>query len=410
MTRPTRQPLCADPAAPAPLPTAVLDRLRAMAGTRDADRILPFDEISRLKALRFGARRLAPRHGGAGARLTEVMAELVDLAEADPNIAHIWRNHVMLTERVGVAPTTNPVLLALRDRLGQGDLLSLAATELDRKQTGGASSFQSEFRRQGDHFRLSGRKFYSTGVMYADWILVSGASEDGSNIAAIVPKDRAGIEVLDDWTGMGQRLTATGTTLFQDVRIEAEEIIPPDATSPEAGPLSSSVAQLVLTAVVAGITASIARDAVTLLAARKRTYYFAPTERAAEDPILLQGLGEREADAFATRAAVLAAAAVLDRAADAIAEHAPLPVQERLSQEAAAAAARAKIIVDRIALAAGSALYDVAGASSTLREKNLDRHWRNIRTITAHNPASYKAYALGNRRLNGVALPRLGFF
>ena len=398
------------PAAPAPLTATLLDGFRAGASLRDAGRILPYDEVATLKTLRFGARRLAPRHGGAGASLVAVMAELVDLAEADPNIAHIWRNHFFLTERVGVAPTSNARLLALRDRLGQSDMLSLAATELTRAQTGGASSFASEFRRQGEHYRLSGRKFYSTGVLYADWILVSGSLEDGSNITAILPKGREGIGVVDDWTGTGQRLTATGTTLFHDVRVEAEEVIPPDATAPEAGPLSSTVAQLVLTAVVAGITASIARDAAELLASRKRTFYFAPTELAAEDPILLMGLGEREADAFGARAAVLAAAAVLERAAEAIAAHAPQDEQERAAQEASAAAARAKILVDRIALAAGSALYDVAGASSTLREKNLDRHWRNIRTITSHNPASYKAFALGNRTLNGVALPKLGFF
>ncbi|OZI71664.1 acyl-CoA dehydrogenase [Bordetella genomosp. 12] len=395
---------------PAALPPGFLDKLRLGASARDAERLLPYAEIAELKALRFGARRLPIALGGAGASIAEVMASLIDLAEADPNIAHIWRNHTMLLERVGIAPTRDAALLRLRARLAQGDLLSLAATELDRAQTGGSSRFSSTFRPAGDHFRFSGRKFYSTGVLYADWILVTGSREDGSNASAIVPADRAGIERLDDWTGMGQRLTATGTTLFHDVRIEPQEIISAEAIPPEAAPLSSTTAQLVLTGVVAGIVASVARDAAELLARRKRTYYFAPAEHANDDPILLQGLGERQADAFGARAIVLAAADFLDRAAAAMAAGAAPDEQQHLTQEAAAAAAKAKILVDRIAHAAATALFDVAGASSTLREKNLDRHWRNLRTVSSHNPASYKAFALGNRTLNNVPLPRLGFF
>lgn len=414
MSHPQRQTGGAPPSPsqipPAPLSSEVLERFRAGASERDAARLLPRAEIDELKALRFGARRLPRAIGGGGATIREVIAELIALAEADPNIAHIWRNHVMLNERLGLAPTTHPRLLALRPQLARGDLLSLAATELNRPQTGGDTSFSSLFRREGNHFRLSGRKFYSTGVLYADWILVSGSFEEGTNTSAIIPADRAGLEIVDDWSGMGQRLTGTGTTVFHDIRVEPEEIIPRDATPEEALPLSSTLAQLVLTAVIAGIVESIAQDAAKLLASRKRTYYFAPAELAAEDPILLQALGEREAAAFGARAAVLAAAEVLDRAAHAIATGAAIDEQAEATQEAAAAAAKAKIVVDRIAHAAGSAIFDVAGASSTLREKNLDRHWRNLRTISSHNPASYKAYALGNRRLNGVPLPRLGFF
>lgn len=42
-----------------------------------------------------------------------------------------------------------------------------------------------------------------------------------------------------------------------------------------------------------------------------------------------------------------------------------------------------------------------------LVEENLrlDRHWRNARTISVHNPAIYKARAIGDHLLNGAALP-----
>ncbi|MGH2343282.1 acyl-CoA dehydrogenase family protein [Segnochrobactraceae bacterium EtOH-i3] len=396
------------PPPPAPLSADFLDRVRDGASRRDAERILPFELVDELKRLRFGARRLAVAHGGAGASLTEGFAAAIDLAEADPNLAHIWRNHHMLIERLVVHETRHPFLLRLRERVAAGDLIGLAATELDRAQTGGPSSFSTTLRPQGGGHVLTGRKFYSTGSIFADWILVSASREDGTNVSVIVPRGRDGVEIIDDWDGMGQRLTGTGTTILHGASVSADEVITPDAVLPHSAVLSSTIAQLFLTSVVAGIIAAIARDAETLLASRRRTFYFAPTEQAKDDPILLAGLGERQADAFAARAVVLSAGSALDAAAAAVA--AQTADVASVVEQAAAAAAKAKIVVDRLAHAAGSALYDVAGASSTLKPKNLDRHWRNLRTVTSHNPASYKAFALGNLALNGAPLPTLGFF
>lgn len=395
---------------PQPLSPELLDRIRAGASQRDSERILPFELIEELKTRRFGARRVPVDLGGGGVTLAEGLGEAVDLAEADPNVAHIWRNHFMVLERLVIPRPEQSILRQLAADVANGAMISIAATELTRAQTGGTSAFDTVLKRRGDRWVLNGRKFYSTGVMYADVIMVAATDEAGANVSALIPRRRAGIEIIDDWTGMGQRLTGTGTTFFHEVEVHADEILQVIPGQDQSVVLSSTVAQLFLTAAIAGIVAAIARDAVGLLASRSRTFYFAPTELAKDDPILLRELGEREADAFAARAVVLAAAAVADRASVAIAARAPLAEQEALVQEAAAAAARAKIIVDRIAHAAGSAIYDVAGASSTLKEKNLDRHWRNLRTISSHNPASYKAYALGNHRLNGVPLPAYGFF
>lgn len=401
-----------DPAhrAPEPLPADFLDRLRAGASRRDAGRILPFDIIDEMKARRFGARRLPVALGGAGISTSRLLSEVIDLAAADPNVAHIWRNHFCILERLVVHGPRTAFLSRLAADIAAGKLVSLAGTELTRAQTGGASPFSATLLARDDELVMNGRKFYSTGVIYADHIQSAAIDADGANVSFVVPRDREGIEILDDWTGMGQRLTGTGTTIFTDTPVLEEEVLHPGCAPKHALALSSSVAQLVLTGVIAGIVEEISREAVELLRSRSRTFYFAPTELAAEDPILLQSLGEREADAFATRAVVLAAAAAIDRASEAISADAPDGEQDALAQEAAAAAARAKIVTDRIAHAAGAAIYDVAGASSTLSEKNLDRHWRNLRTISSHNPASYKAFALGNRRLNGAELPRIGFF
>ena len=66
--------------------------------------------------------------------------------------------------------------------------------------------------------------------------------------------------------------------------------------------------------------------------------------------------------------------------------------------------------VSLLALRSATALFDVGGASAAVRDKNLDRHWRNARTLASHNPASYKARAIGALELHGTKLPDLGFF
>lgn len=388
------------------IPDHLLAGFAARSAERDSKRELPFADIEVLKALRFGARRL-PSPARSGASLRDVIATVIRLAAADSNIAHIWRNHFMLAERFIVHSSVNPFLAELRDSVAAGALIGLAGSEAAPTQVGGPNSFASRVVTSGGGYRFTARKIYSTGTIFADWIVTYGELEDGTRVNLIVPSNRKGVERIDDWDGMGQRLTGTGTTLFNDVEVAPNEVIRPGDIHPRLQTFSSSIAQLFLTAVNAGIVASVARDATKILETRDRTFYFAPTEAAKEDPILLASLGERHADAFAAEAIVLAAAHRLDGAAEAIRRG---DDAEAETQEAALAAAKAKVSVDAIGQRAASAIYDVAGASATLRSRNLDRHWRNLRTVASHNPAAYKALAIGDRVLNGTPLPSLGFF
>ena len=69
------------------------------------------------------------------------------------------------------------------------------------------------------------------------------------------------------------------------------------------------------------------------------------------------------------------------------------------------AVAEAKVLSTEIAIAATNKLFELVGARSTLAELNLDRHWRNARTHTLHDPVRWKYAILGNYHLNGVNPP-----
>lgn len=389
-------------------PAELLQRIADGAAQRDAQREQPFALIDEIKATGFGARRLAARYGGAGASLVETIEAAITLAQADPNIAHIWRNHHVALERVLNSAVQHPGLARLRQQVRDGALIGASHTEHGHPQIGGSAALFTRLQRQGEHYVLNGQKFYSTGSLFADWLHVTVSTDSGERAIVLLPREREGVRLVDDWFGMGQRLTGSGTTLFENVLVKPEEVLLPHEVPARQAVFGSVIAQLFLTAVITGVVAAIARDGAALLGKRKRNFYYAPTPAASDDPILLTAQGEREADAFATRATVLAAAHAADLAYAAIQDNSA-DAEERI-QDAAAAAAKAKVTVDRIAHHAATALFDIAGASATLAHLNLDRHWRNVRTISTHNPTSHKAFALGNLSVNQVRLPTQGFF
>lgn len=382
------------------LPQPLLDRITQGAAARDLTRDLPFDEVAALKAQGFGAIRLR------GAALAQVLAQIHVLAAADSNLAHIWRNHFMLNERLIQHDPQSPILRRLRDEVAGGALIGLAGTEATRTQVGGGAK-GSPLVPDRDGYRFTARKIYSTGSIFADWIVTYGELPDGTRVNIVLPRNREGITLVDDWDGMGQRLTGTGTTIFDHVQIKAEEVIRPESLHPQVSFLSSTIAQIVLTTVIAGIITAIARDAALVLGARESSFYFSPSASVRQDPLLLAALGERSAEAFAAEAIVLATGSHLDRAAETVAAGGDALAEV---EAAAIAAAKAKITVDALAQRACAGLFDVAGASATRRGLNLDRHWRNLRTVASHNPASLKAMVVAAHELNGVPVPSQGFF
>ncbi|GGF89910.1 acyl-CoA dehydrogenase [Azorhizobium oxalatiphilum] len=380
--------------------------IAAGAAERDRERIHPLDVFDLIRSARLGALRLQAADGGPGATLRELFEVVIALAAADPNIAHSLRNHYAFVERFSLSRT---VLHRAKwaGIVAEGAIVALASTELGSARVG-ASPFATKLRRDGDGFRLSGTKYYSTGTLYADYVQVRAAGPDDEVLTAIIPTTRSGVERIDDWDGAGQRLTGSGTTHFDDVRVEADEVEPDSLTAGYGVPHSNSVAQLLVTATVAGILRNVETDAVALLASRKdRHFYFAQTERVADDPLLQEIVGRISADAFAAEAVILAAADAHEAVFQARARGEP---DAALAHAASVAAAKAKLVVDELTIRDAGHIFDVAGASATRRAKNLDRHWRNARTLASHNPAALKARALGDYALHGTQLPEKGFF
>lgn len=386
--------------------SAELERLlAAIARDAEARRVSsqeghPWRAMELVRLSRLGALRLPRESGGAGASLRGLFQVLIRLAEADPDVAHILRAHYLLVDELLRAPAS-PLRDARLQRVVNGEIFGNAFTEQSARAVGDYR-FETTLSVEGDGYRLNGTKYFSTGTLYADWVLVSASGPDGGALSALIPTDREGVQVFDDWDGIGQQYTGSGTTRFANVRVERDEVLRRDTATK-----SNALPQLYLHALIAGILRSVVSDAAVLLQGRARSFSHAVAERPADDPQLLQVVGQLSSSAFAAEAIVLAAAEALDRAflAAAAGEDAAA-----LNQEASLRAAQAKVVVDELALKAASELFEVGGASAARRSAHLDRHWRNIRTLASHNPAAYKARAIGDLVVNGTELPHNAYF
>ncbi len=385
---------------------ALFDFIALGANERDRDRILPYDVINLIRRSRLGALRIPVAEGGAGVSARELFEVVIRLGDADPNVAHIVRNHFSVTERILRSKRSERNRQWLK-AVVDGAIIGLASTELESKRFGGGAVVNTKLTADNGGYRLNGKKYYSTGSIYADLIFVRVLAPDDTTAFVLIPTNREGIDLVDDWDGFGQRLTGTGTTTFTNVRVEEHEVIF-DTDSDRDNLPYNIVPQLFLTAINAGIIRSVLRDATALVRNRPRTFYHAVAEQAADDPILQQTVGQIAANAFAAETIVLAAADELDRLSIAQAQGEESETAAALA--ASLSAAKAKLIVDDLALRSATLLFEVGGASTTKKSANFDRHWRNARTLSSHNPNHFKARAIGDYEINGTPLPQRGFF
>ena len=384
---------------------ALLNQIAEGASERERERILPYEAIDLIRQARLGALRLPIEAGGAGSSIRELFEIVIRLGEADANVAHILRNHFSVVERLVRHPKDDQHR-QWQKAVADGAIIGLAATELETPKVGDVKP-NTILTPDGDDYWLNGTKYYSTGTLYSDYVLVRTADSSG-NAAVLIPVKREGIELIDDWDGLGQRLTATGTTHFRNVRVKRQEVV---FDAPDVGygiPYSNTFAQLFLTAINAGIARATLRDATALVRSRKRTFYYASSEIPVDDPLLQQTVGQIASGAFAAETVVLAAAEALDLATDAFDAGAENAVEA--AHKAALLSAKAKIVADEFAIRGGSLLFDVGGASATKKVTNFDRHWRNARTLSSHNPTTFKARSIGQYEISGTALPAKGFF
>ncbi|MGI3898918.1 MAG: SfnB family sulfur acquisition oxidoreductase [Janthinobacterium lividum] len=361
------------------------------AAARDVERRLPWAEVELFTASGLGGITVPREYGGADVSFATLAEVFALLSAADPALGQIPQSHVGVLALVRETGTPEQRSRFFGDVLA-GYRIGNAGPERNRT---GITHMTTRLTSTSDGLRLTGRRYYSTGAIFAHWIPTRALDDEGRPVQAWVRRDAPGVTVIDDWACFGQRTTASGTVVFAAAPVEPGDVIPVHAFADRPG-LAGPVSQLVHAAIDLGIARAAFGDALAFVRDRARPWVDSGVDRAVDDPTI-----RREVGRLAT--ALHAAEAVMAETADALDAIAAGPVTAEASARASVAVAEAKVLAGEAAVGIAEALFDVAGSSATRAAHDLDRHWRNGRVHTLHDPARWKLHLLGNYHVNGTA-------
>ncbi|WP_312122673.1 monooxygenase [Pantoea vagans] len=372
----------------------LFNRIAEGAAAREINRTLLHEPIRWLKEARFGTLRIPKEEGGFGVSLPQLFSLLTALAEADSNLPQALRAHFAFIEDRLNQPESEDRRRWFR-RFVDGELVGSGWSEIGAVKLGEVNTQVSP---DAGEWRISGEKFYSTGTLYADWIDVYAQRMDnGRDVIALVNTHQNEVERDDDWDGFGQRLTGSGTTRFHHARVEQPHVY----DFSERFRYQTAFYQHVLLATLAGIGRAVVRDASQGVAQRKRIYSHGNAPQVKQDVQVLQVVGQISSWTWAVEAAVDRATHSLQRAFELQLSGATEAELHAANVQAEVESARAQVVAVELVTRAATEFFNALGASDTRVSKALDRHWRNARTVSSHNPVIYKIRNVGDWEVNG---------
>jgi len=352
------------------------------AAARDREWRHPFEEVNWLKGTGLFNVRVPARFGGLGFGYGTWAQVLKHLAVGDPNVAMIPIGHVGVAEVVNIVGSEEQkakIFGQMRDGVYFGN----AITEIGTKTK---NDMLTKVSQKGNGYVVDGRKFYTTGSVHADRIGVVGLNEEGLPLMAFVDADAEGVTIIDDWRGMGQRTTASGTMKFDNVQVDAFDVVAMYEIE-EGRTILPPSAQLPHSAIDLGIALAALRDGKEFICSQARPWVEAEVDAAADDWYILRHFGQMSAAAHA-------ADLMLSRAGDAL-DVAEEQLTDELLVKASIHIAESLALSIEVALDASVRIFQLCGTKSTLEQEGLDRHMRNARTHTLHNPVDYKYWNIG---------------
>ncbi|MEX2697411.1 SfnB family sulfur acquisition oxidoreductase [Rhizobium mongolense] len=359
---------------------------------RDRERIWPAEELDAFSQSGLWSINVPKAFGGPEVSYVTLAKVVEIISEADSSIGQISQNHL------GVVAAIRTVSDKAQQELLFGEILKgtrfgNAFSEFGSKR---AVDFETRFVDHGDHVVVNGRKFYSSGALLAHKVPIVALDDEGRAWYAIADRDAPGLTVIDDWSSFGQRTTLSGTVILDNVKVDKAWLVPgyKGYDKPTA---DGAIFQIIQVAVDTGIASAAIKETIDFVRTKSRAWVDSGLDHAWDDPYTIQAVGALQLRLHAAQALLEKAGYAIDRAvadpnADTVAE-------------AQVFTAEAKILSTEIAIEATNKLFELAGTRSTLAEHNLDRHWRNARTHTLHDPVRWKYSILGKYFLNGEKPP-----
>jgi SfnB family sulfur acquisition oxidoreductase len=362
------------------------------ASLRDQERRWPVKELDAYSQSGLWSINVPEKFGGPELSYAVIVKVIEIISAADPSIGQITQNHLGVVAAIRTTSDEAQQRLLFAEVL-KGVRFGNAFSEFGSRR---AVDFETKWTDAGDHVIVTGKKFYSSGALLAHLVPIVAVDDEGRAWYAIAERDAPGLTVIDDWSSFGQRTTLSGTVLIDRVKVPKTHLIPgykgfdkPTADGP--------IFQIIQAAVDTGIARAALDDTIAFVKSSTRPWVDSGLDHAWEDPYTIQAIGD-------LTIRLHAAEAILEKAGIAIDLAVANPTADTVAR-AQLAVAESKVLSTEVALAATNKLFELGGTRSTLAIYNFDRHWRNARTHTLHDPVRWKYAIIGNHALNGVKPP-----
>jgi alkylation response protein AidB-like acyl-CoA dehydrogenase len=375
-----------------------IERAREVAATLAADALErdranaePVAEAQLLREAGLPALLIPAEYGGPGETWRTALGVVREIAKADGSIAQLLGYHYVNQSNLWFSGDKG-----VRETFGRssaeyqwlwGDAVNPIDPELDLTP-------------DGDGYRLNGTKNFSTGASTGDLTVAAATvTTTGEPLLVAVFRGAEGVSFGGDWDNLGQRLSASGSATFDQVRIDPDAVLGSLAAekSTARGSLITPAIQAVFGHFYLGISEGALAAAREYTLSTSRPWTLSEVPAASQDPYVLATYGD-----LVSR--VVAAGALADRvgdhlaAADARGDELTWPERGELAEEIAAL----KVVTTDLALEVTSKIFEVTGARATGNRYGFDRFWRNVRTHTLHDPVAYKRREVGDHFLNGT--------
>ncbi|WP_292015635.1 SfnB family sulfur acquisition oxidoreductase, partial [Mesorhizobium sp.] len=359
---------------------------------RDRDRVWPVAELDQFSQSGLWSINVPKAFGGPEVSYATLAKVIEIISAADSSIGQIAQNHLGVVAAIRTVSDKDQQAVLFSEVL-KGTRFGNAFSEFGSKR---AADFETRFTDAGDHVVVNGQKFYSSGALLAHLVPIVALDDEGRAWYAIADRGAPGLTVIDDWSSFGQRTTLSGTVIIDNVKVPKTHLVPgyKGYDKPTA---DGAIFQIIQVAVDTGIAQAAIDETVQFIRTKSRAWIDSGVDNAWDDPYTIQAIGD-------LTLRLHAAQALLEKAGHAIDTAVAEPTAETVAH-AQVVTAEAKILSTEIAIAATNKLFELAGTRSTLAEHNLDRHWRNARTHTLHDPVRWKYSILGKYFLNGEKPP-----
>jgi alkylation response protein AidB-like acyl-CoA dehydrogenase len=364
---------------------AIAHQVSLEAARRDQERATPKVELETISRSGLLAITVPIAFGGTGLGFADALEVSRRLSIGDSSVGQIMTIHYSMLESL-IRTGTEAQLARWLPKVVQGARFGNAAAE---RGVAHAKVTATRLAAQPDgSYRLKGRKFYSTGATGADFVSILAIGDDGQPSLAVVAAGSEGLTILDDWRGLGQRGTGSGTTILDNVLVAPDEILPRwlNADVPTTGNAAANLAHV---GIDLGLARAAIHDAVDLVAA-------------SDDPVPDEILGA--IGVFSARLA--ASEALFAEALVSLRALASQTLTEEIVQRFSLEVSIVKVHAGELAIDIATGLIDIAAEFARPGHIGLDRHWRNARTHTLHDPSRWRYLRIGDHALNGRLPPR----